>query len=62
MGGLGLAYADLGKVHKAIESTMSRPLAITREIGDKEMKEYGWSSLGLAYADPGEAHQGHRIP
>ena len=50
LGSLGLAYAALGQVERAIEY-YTQALAIAREIGDRR-HEGRWSgNLGSAYAD-----------
>ena len=53
LGNLGLAYADLGKIRKAIEFQEQR-LIIAREIGDRRGEGNALGNLGLAYADLGE--------
>ncbi len=44
LGNLGNRYSDLGEPRKAIEYH-KQALAISREIGDKEMKESAWATL-----------------
>ena len=55
-GNLGLAYADLGKPHRAIEFHEQR-LAIAREMGDRHGEENATGNLGNAYADLGETRR-----
>jgi tetratricopeptide (TPR) repeat protein len=45
---LGVAYADLGEVHKAI-GYYEQALAITREIGDRRGEGNHLANMGLAY-------------
>ena len=56
LGNLGLAYADLGEVEKAIGS-YEQALVITREIGDRRGEGNALGNLGLAYADLGEVEK-----
>ncbi|MGB0384537.1 MAG: tetratricopeptide repeat protein [Ardenticatenaceae bacterium] len=53
LGNLGLAYADLGEVERAI-SHYNRALEISRQTGDKRMQGSALGNLGLAYANLGE--------
>ena len=56
LGDLGLAYADLGDVWRAIQY-YEEALAIHREIGDRRGEGHGLGNLGIAYTDLGEARQ-----
>ena len=56
MGTLGVAYADLGETHKAIEY-FEQWLQISREIGDRRGEGSAMGNLGLAYATLGEARK-----
>jgi tetratricopeptide (TPR) repeat protein len=56
LGNLGLAYADLGEVRRAIEYH-EQALAIDREIGDRHGEGADLGNLGLAYADLGEVRR-----
>jgi predicted ATPase len=53
LGNLGLAYAALGEVRKAIGS-YEQHLAIVREIGDRQGEGAALGNLGIAYARLGE--------
>jgi len=53
LGNLGLAYADLGEYHRAIEYH-EQALVISREIGDRRGEGSALGNLGSAYADLGE--------
>ncbi|HQE92986.1 MAG TPA: tetratricopeptide repeat protein [Anaerolineae bacterium] len=53
---LGLAYADLGDLHRAIEYH-EQALVIAREIGDRRGEGADLGNLGLAYADLGDLHR-----
>ena len=53
LGNLGLAYADLGELPKAIDHHQQR-LGIAREIGDRRGEGQALGNLGLAYAVLGE--------
>jgi tetratricopeptide (TPR) repeat protein len=53
---LGLAYADLGQIRKAIEYHQAA-LSIAQEIDDPRLKAPVLGSLGLAYADLGEVRR-----
>ena len=53
---LGLAYADLGQVERAIEQ-YEAALAVAREIGDRRMEGSVLGNLGLAYADLGQVER-----
>jgi tetratricopeptide (TPR) repeat protein len=53
LGNLGLAYADLGQVEKAIDH-YQQALVIAREIGDRRGEGNALGNLGLAYADLGQ--------
>ena len=53
LGGLGLAYADLGETDKAIDYQEQR-LVIAREIGGRHGEGNALGNLGTAYADLGE--------
>ena len=48
LGNLGLAYADLGEVNKAIEF-YKQVLVIAREIGDRRGEGSALGNLGNAY-------------
>jgi tetratricopeptide (TPR) repeat protein len=50
---LGLAYADLGEMHKAIEF-YEQALLIDREIGNQEGESKVFNNLGIAYKNVGE--------
>ena len=52
LGNLGLAYADLGEVRKAVEF-YEQALAANRETGDRKGEGAILGNLGLAYADFG---------
>jgi len=56
LGNLGLAYADLGEVRRAI-GFYEQALAIAREIGDRRGEGADLGNLGLAYADLGEVRR-----
>jgi len=56
LGNLGLAYADLGEVRRAIEY-YEQALAIDREIGDRRGEGADLGNLGLAYSDLGETRR-----
>jgi tetratricopeptide (TPR) repeat protein len=56
VGGLGLAYADMGKAKRAIKQ-YQQALAIAREIGDRRNEGIWLGSLGNAYADLGQAER-----
>jgi len=56
LGNLGLAYAALGEVRRAIEYH-EQALEIDREIGDRRGEGNGLMALGLAYADLGEVRR-----
>ena len=56
LGNLGLAYADLGEVRRAIE-LYEQQLEITREIGDRRGEGNALGNLGSAYARLGEARR-----
>ncbi|MBN8656910.1 MAG: tetratricopeptide repeat protein [Anaerolineae bacterium] len=56
LGNLGLAYAALGEVQKAIEF-YEQALVIAREIGDRRNEGSWLGNLGLAYADLGEVQK-----
>jgi tetratricopeptide (TPR) repeat protein len=56
LGNLGLAYADLGEVRKAI-GYYEQALEIAREIGDRRGEGADLGNLGLAYADLGETRK-----
>ena len=53
LGNLGLAFADLGQMDKAI-GYCERQLVITRETADRRGEGNALGNLGLAYADLGE--------
>jgi tetratricopeptide (TPR) repeat protein len=53
LGSLGVAYADLGEPHRAVELHEQR-LNIAREIGDRSGEGNALGNLGLAYVDLGE--------
>ena len=53
LGNLGLAYADLGEVRRAIEYH-EQALEIAREVEDRRMEEGALGNLGNAYAALGE--------
>ena len=57
LGNLGLAYADLGEVRRAIEY-YEQALTIARETGDRRGEGGDLGNLGLAYADLGEVRRG----
>jgi tetratricopeptide (TPR) repeat protein len=50
---LGIAYAHLGKIRKALEYH-EQALIISREVGDKQREGIGLGNLGLSYAHLGE--------
>jgi tetratricopeptide (TPR) repeat protein len=56
LGSLGIAYADLGEVERAI-GYYEQHLAITREIGDRRGEGNALGNLGLADADLGEVER-----
>jgi tetratricopeptide (TPR) repeat protein len=56
LGNLGLAYADLGQVERAIEYHQ-QALAIAHEIGDRRGEGNRLGNLGLAYADLGQVER-----
>ena len=56
LGNLGLAYADLGEVQRAI-GYHEQHLAVAREIADRASEGWALGSLGSAYADLGEARR-----
>ena len=56
LGNLGLAYADLGEVEKAI-GYHERALVIAREIGDRQGEGNALGNLGYAYARLGEVEK-----
>lgn len=47
MAGLGLAYAELGEIHRAIEY-YQQPLLITREVGDRRGEGTAFWNMSLA--------------
>ena len=53
MGNLGVAYADLGEVRRAIEY-YEQQLEITREIGDRRGEGNALANMGNAYAQLGD--------
>ena len=53
---LGVAYADLGELRRAIEFHQ-QALEIARQIGDRRIEGNALGSLGNAYADLGEPHR-----
>ena len=56
IGNLGLAYADLGEVQKAIEYH-EQALIISREIGDRRGEGSTLGNLGVAYKNLGEVQK-----
>ena len=56
LGNLGLAYADLGEVVRAI-GYYEQCLVVLREIGDRRGEGAALGNLGLAYAALGEAQR-----
>jgi tetratricopeptide (TPR) repeat protein len=56
LGNLGLAYADLGEVRRAIEYH-EQALAIAREIGDRHGEGAALGNLGAAYYRLGEVRR-----
>ena len=56
LGNLGLAYADLGEVEKAI-GYHEQALVISRAIGDRRGEGATLSNLGNAYADLGKVEK-----
>lgn len=56
LGNLGLVYADLGKVERAIQF-YEQQLGIVREIGDRPGEGRALGNLGVAYARLGEIHR-----
>jgi tetratricopeptide (TPR) repeat protein len=56
LGELGLAYAKLGDVEKAI-AYHEQALTIAREISDRRGEGYALDNLGLAYAELGEVEK-----
>ncbi len=56
LGGLGLAYADLGDLHRAIELYEKR-LEIARETGDRRGEGADIGNLGSAYRVLGEVRK-----
>lgn len=57
LGNLGLAYAGLGEVRRAIEH-YEQALAIHREMGNRQAKGAALSNLGVAYLRVGEVRRG----
>ena len=53
LGNLGIAYAELGEVQKAI-GYYEQALVISREIGDRQGKGSHLGNLGNAYVRLGE--------
>ncbi|MGA2266231.1 MAG: tetratricopeptide repeat protein [Phycisphaerae bacterium] len=56
LGNLGIAYADLGEVRKAVEYYEPH-LTIARQIGDRRGESADLGNLGNAYAKLGEVHK-----
>ncbi len=56
LGNLGVAYAELGQVERAIECH-EQALAIDREIGDRRGEGNQLTSLGTAYRNLGQAER-----
>ncbi|HKG15270.1 MAG TPA: tetratricopeptide repeat protein [Pyrinomonadaceae bacterium] len=56
LGNLGVAYADLGEMRRAIEF-QEQALVVLREIGDRGGEGVALSNLGGAYADLGEMNR-----
>jgi tetratricopeptide (TPR) repeat protein len=56
LGNLGLAYADLGEVRKAVEF-FEQQLIIAREISDQRSEGHALGNLGMAYYYLGEARK-----
>jgi tetratricopeptide (TPR) repeat protein len=56
LGNLGVAYADLGEVQRAMEY-YEQALVIAHEIGDRRNEGAWLGNLGLAYADLGEVRR-----
>jgi tetratricopeptide (TPR) repeat protein/predicted phosphodiesterase len=53
---LGNAYLNLGEVHKAIKC-YEKALAISREIGNRQIESADLGNLGNAYLNLGEVHK-----
>ncbi len=56
LGTVGLAYADLGQVERAI-GYYEQSLVIAREIGDRRGEGNALGNLGIAYADLGQVER-----
>jgi len=56
LGNLGLAYADLGEVRRAIEC-YEQALVIARETGDRRGEGNALGNLGVAYKNLGEVRR-----
>jgi tetratricopeptide (TPR) repeat protein len=56
-GNLGVAYADLGEMRRAIEF-YEQALVVLREIGDRRGESAALSNLGYTYANQGETRRG----
>jgi tetratricopeptide (TPR) repeat protein len=56
LGNLGLVYAELGEIRRAIEFH-EQSLAIAREIGDRRSESQNLGNLGNAFADLGETRR-----
>lgn len=56
LGNIGVAYADLGEMQKAIKF-YEQALTIAHETGDKRTEEAVVSNVGLAYASLGETRK-----
>jgi tetratricopeptide (TPR) repeat protein len=59
LGTLGLAYAALGEVEKAI-GYYEQQLGVAREIGDRQQECNALGNIGGAYSDLGEVERGIR--
>ena len=56
LGNLGIAYANLGQVERAI-GYYEQQLEITREIGDRRGEGIAYANLGIAYAKLGQVER-----
>ena len=56
LGNLGIAYADVGEVRRAIDLYEQR-LVIARELGDRRGEGTVLGNLGIAYKNLGEVRR-----
>ena len=56
LGNLGIAYANLGDAHTAIDF-FEQDLVVARESGDRRGEGQALGNLGVAYASLGDAHK-----